>query len=340
MASITQYRGRTWRALVRKTGFPPLTKTFPTKLAAVAWATEVEARMLRGAHRPVLKEIRAYTVRQLFERFRDEVAPARKTARGERNRINFMLAHAGWVDRRLDQLEPQDLREWRDLRLKQIKPTSVIREMNCIAGIFTHAINEWSIPLRENPMRQVTRPKDADRRRDRRWSEDEIQRFLKVSGFDLKRPPVIGREFTPWVVLLAIETAMRMGELCALTVGDVVLEERCAVLHDTKNGDRRRVPLSRRAEELLKAMTNARAPDEPLIPMTAGTLGVYYRRMCKEAKLVNLRFHDTRHEAATRLSKKLSNVLELGAVTGHRSFKALQRYYNPTPADLAEKLDQ
>lgn len=341
MASITQYRGKTWRAVIRKTGFAPTSKTFDTKAAAQSWATRTEASMITGTHRDVIKEARTQTVRELLEKFRDEVTPLRKGGDWEVTRLNKMLREAEFVQRRLDQIEPGDIRVYRDDRLKLVSPSSVNREMNLISGVFTHAIKEWGAPLSANPVHLVARPKGTGRQRNRRWTEDEIAKFLKVSGWQENVKPTVGREYVGWAVLVAIETAMRMGELCSLTVGNFHPSERFIFLDDTKNGDSRNVPLSRKALEYFEVLTQGLEKEDRIFPYETHTLGVFFNRIRKEAGLADadLHFHDTRHEAATRLSKKLSNVLELSAVTGHRSLQSLKRYYNPTPIELASKLD-
>jgi integrase len=134
---------------------------------------------------------------------------------------------------------------------------------------------------------------------------------------------------------------MRIGEICTLKVRDFNPAERCVVLHDTKNGDRRMVPLSKKALAAFHVLTADRKPGLKIVPLLADSLGLYFRQAREAAGLANsdLRFHDARHEATTRLSRKLTNVLELSAVTGHRDLHSLKRYYNPTAMELAAKLD-
>ena len=211
--------------------------------------------------------------------------------------------------------------------------------MNLISGVFTHAIKEWGIPLRENPVHLVKRPAGTGRHRNRRWSEDDLAKVLDAAGWKQEHRPTVGREYVGWAVLIAIETAMRLGELCSLRVRDFDPAGRYVTLHDTKNGDARAVPLSKKAVELFTVLVEGRGKGEQIFGVSAASLGVYFREVRKKAGVVDLRFHDTRHEAATRLSKKLPNVLELSAVTGHRSLQSLKRYYNPTPTELAAKLD-
>lgn len=338
MASIAQYRGKTWRAIVRRAGFKPVTRTFTNKLDAERWAAELESGMLNRGLAPAPRA--AGTVRELLERFRDEVTPGRKGARWEAVRINHFVATADFVHRRLDQISPADIKAWRDTRLKSIAPSSVNREWNLLSGIFSHAIKEWDAPLRENPMHLAQRPKGKGRERTRRWTQNDLDRLLATCAWDPEKKPAVGRDYVPWAVLLGIETAMRLGELCALKVKDVFVEDRYVVLHDSKNGHGRTVPLTKKAQELFLQLTQGLDADAPVFPLSSDSLGLYFREKRNKAGLVDIRFHDTRHEAATRLSKKFANVLQLSAVTGHRSLQSLKRYYNPTPSELIEKLDQ
>lgn len=338
MASITPYPDGRYRVVVRRTGYKARSKIFPTERLAKAWARSIETEMDKAHYREPGAGLKT-TVAELLSKFRDEVTPLRKGVRWETVRINSLLRSAEFTKRRLEQFLPEDLRAWRDDRLKQVSAASVNRELNLISGIFSHAIKEWGVPLRENPVHLVKRPAKADRSRSRRWSQQEIDKILEAAGWDEGKQPTVGSEYVGWAVLLAIETAMRLGELCLPCVRDFHPAERYVLLHDTKNGDARMVPLSSRALELFTILTKDRKPEERIFPLTSDTLGLYYRRVRAKAGISGLRFHDTRHEAATRLSKKLSNTLELSAVTGHRSLASLKRYYNPTPAELASKLD-
>lgn len=338
MASITKYRGDTWRAVIRRTGFKTVSSTFDTKLQAETWARKIESEMDSRIYRDV-KATAADTVRAVFVQFRDEVSPQRRGSKWEKTRINRLLRTAGWADRRLDQLTPEDIREWRNERLKEVSAPSVNRELNLMSGIFTHAIKEWSAPMRENPVHLVSRPAGANKARSRRWTQREIDAVLQITGWAEDKRPRVGRDYVGWAVLLAIETAMRLGELTTMRVADFDPDARAVHLDFTKNGDSRAVPLSTKALRWLTFLTEGRDPEEKIIPLTSESMGLYFRQVRDEAGLTGLHFHDTRHEAATRLSKKLANVLELSAVTGHRSLQSLKRYYNPSAAELASKLD-
>lgn len=337
MASITPYPRGGYRVVIRRSGYKVRSKIFPTERQAKAWARSIETEMDKAHYREPGEGMRV-TVQSFLEKFRDSVSPSRKGGKWEQTRLNNLIKTADFVKRRLDQLQPEDIRAWRDERLKTVSSASVNRELNLISGVFTHAIKEWGAPLKENPVHLVKRP-PAGKARRRRWGEDEIKSLLEAAAFDESKPPAQGREYVGWALLLAIETAMRLGELCTLLVQDVDLEHRSATLHDTKNGDSRSVPLSTRAKDLLAKLVDGKKGTDKVFPLTSESLGLYFREAREKAGLLDVRFHDTRHEAATRLSKKLSNVLELSAVTGHRSLQSLKVYYNPRAEELASKLD-
>jgi integrase len=140
--------------------------------------------------------------------------------------------------------------------------------------------------------------------------------------------------------LFGIECGMRRGEIQRLKAGDI--SGRTAVVHKSKNGDSRQVPLSKRALELI-ALVKPDNPEESLFGLSANTMNNTYcyarKKVAERMPSVKvIRFHDARREATTRLSKKL-NVLELAKSIGHRDLKSLLHYYAPETDELAEKLD-
>ena len=340
MAHITPYKNGGYRAVIRKTGFKTRSQIFPTRQAAKNWAREIEGNMDARRYKDPAKFAKD-TIGALFEKYRDEVVPHRKGKRWDKVRINYLLREAEFVKRRVPELTPQDLREWRDGRLNEVQPQSVNRDMNLISSIFSHAMKEWDYPWMVNPVHEVARPKGASGKpRNRRWSDAELEAILKASNYDPERPPVIGKDYVPWGLLLIIETAMRPSEFCNAKVADVQIERRCLVLHDSKNGDSRNVPLSSKAVKIVATLVKNKRPSDTLFPITSQTLGVYYRDVRKAAGLqdADLRFYDGKHEAISRMAPKFRDAVELSKVTGHRDLKSLSVYYNPTVDELADKL--
>ncbi len=345
MASIRPYKLGGWRAVVRRIGYPVQSKIFELKADADAWAREIESSMDHNKFRDLAKA-REHTVGEIFEKFRDQICPTREGGKWETTRINRLIRDAEFTKRRLDQLKFEDVRDWRDLRLKDVAPATVNREMNLISSVFKHAIQEWSMPMPHNPVSLVSRPKGINRYRYRRWHQDEIEAILKAAEFDETVLPKIGKDYVAWALLIACECAIRPKELCSLTVRDFHERERYVRVHKSKNDaykDQagRNVPLNKRATELVKKLCQGKLADDKIIPIQEDTLGAYYRELREKAGLkhADLRFYDSRHEGTSRLAKKLPNVLVLSAATGHKSLQSLQYYYNPRPDEIAALLD-
>lgn len=338
MASITQYRGKTWRAVIRRTGFPVQSKTFAKKKDAYAWAASVESRMGVSQHdRLQLHQATVTTVKDVFQRYHDEIGVKQKGINAV-NILTRLMRDAAFMRIRMDRVTSNDIRDWRDARVKEIIPASVHREMNTISAVFTHAIKEWSAPLPANPCHAVSRFKGADVPRDKLWRPEDVNTFLTTAKWDVATYPTTGRDYCGWVLLLLVETAMRIGEACLPTVADFHREEKFLHLRDTKNGDMRNVPLSTKALSILTVLCHGKKPTDKIIPLLPNTLGEYMLDIRRSCGLEHLVQHDARHTAATAISKKLPNILELSAVTGHRSLKSLKRYYHPDPTEMAGKL--
>jgi integrase len=226
-------------------------------------------------------------------------------------------------------LTPQKIAQHRDERLKQIAPATVIRELSYFSSIITYARKEWGINI-NNPVSLVSKPKNPQGR----------SRILDATEtnalFEALKPT--GRR-SIWIlplVKLALETAMRRSELLGLRWEHIDLERRTIFLQLTKNGTSRTVPLSTHAIQILTDMP--RNLDGRVFPVTHEVVSQAFNRARRQARVPDVRFHDLRHMAITRLAEKLPNLIELSAVSGHKSLAMLKRYYHPNAAELARKL--
>lgn len=358
MASIDQRPSGKWRAQVRREGFRPRSKTYKTKREAEAWARKVEEEMDRGVDTDAAA-LRQQTVEDLLDRFLREEAPVRKGGAWDETRIAYWKVNTDWVKRRLDQHLVPALRRYFDGRLLEVSPETVNRDMNLLSGIFRLAIKKWGLQLPGNPVHALARPAMRNKGPGALWSPEDLAKLKAAAaarGYGANGRLQQTYDYVVPALELSLETAMRIGEVCAVEVGDVDLDGRVLMLDETKNGDWRKVPLSTRAVEILRPLVAAaRARLERfanreamlgskaqlagrIVPMSADTLGNRYRILRTAAGIQGLRFHDTRHTAATTASKKLANVLELSAFTGHRSLQSLKRYYHADPLEIAKKL--
>jgi integrase len=335
-----QKRGTSWRALIRRKGAKAITGTFDTKAEAEKWATKIEAEILDGgtpeeAVQAVKSE--GVSAADLFSRYAETVSIDKKGARWEQIRLKMLARRWPLFQKPVLELTGPDMADWRDERLKEVKASSVNRELNLMSGVFTRAIKEWRIGMAVNPISLISRPKNPPSRT-QRVSMDERLKIIAKLGWDGKSLPQDARQWAAYAMYLALETAMRKGEILSLRWRDISFDECYAHLGDTKNGDERFVPLSNAAIKLLM-IAKDRSPDLPVVPLQSGYLDRLVREARQEANLTHVKFHDTRREAATTMAPKLSNVLELAAITGHRSLKTLMVYYKPTARSLADKLN-
>jgi integrase len=351
MASFRKTPNGTWRAELFVNGFRE-SGTFTTKAQAAAWASQRETELRQGKDAGVIS---GKTVRDAFHKYEKEVS---RTKRGHRFEALRMAALAEipigekrikFGDIKLSDLTAAHLGQLRDARLalnlgeaeedvdepvKAVKGSTVNREFNLLSHVFSTARREWKW-ISESPTKDVRRPKNPPPR-DRRPSADEIERICLSCGFN-EEPVTTVSQRVAVAFLFAIETAMRAGEICALRAEWIDGSVAHLPADIIKNGFKRDVPLSRRALQLLAYLPEV---DEgmPVFGLTAPSLDALFRKIRGRCAIDGLTFHDTRHEAITRLAKKL-NVLELARMVGHRDLKMLQVYYNETAAEIASRLD-
>lgn len=345
MASVTKTAGGTWKAYVRKSGFPAQIKTFRLKKDAEDWARRVEDEIVRGVY-IVRASAEKMTLRQALQRYLVEVSPTKKTGpRREAIPANALAAELGGYS--LAAITPDVVAAYRDKRLAaiskktglSISASTVRLELALLSHLFTIAIQEWRTGLTYNPVASIRKPK-APKGRDRRITRDEETRLLTECR-------MCSNPFLEKVVIVAIETAMRKGEILQLRRRDVNLEGRVAFLPDTKNGTARTVPLTRRA-----ALALREALESP-VPRPSGCELVFFgekggaynfeeawERARENARIVGLRFHDLRHEAVSRLVEAGLGDQEVAAISGHKSMQMLRRYTHLRAEDLVEKLDR
>jgi integrase len=326
MASFRKH-GNGWQGRIRRQGYPDITKTFETKSDAEKWARSVESQIDTGQFVNVNKAQRT-SLGDLIARYLVEVTPTMKGATEDAIRLKAIMRKpiACWS---LANLSTGRIAAYRDERLRQVSNGTVIRELAYLSSIINHARREWGINI-PNPVQHVRKPA-SPAGRTRKLSDDEKSTLLHAL-----EPKGRQNIWTKPVVVLALETAMRRSELLSLRWEHIDLFRQTALLPDTKNGSPRTVPLSTAAVELLRSVP--RNISGEVFPIKYFTLDAAFKRAVKRAGLIDFHFHDLRHTAITAMAEKLPNLIELSAVTGHKSLSMLKRYYHPNVEDLARKL--
>jgi len=321
LASIMKRNGR-YTARIRRQGTPLQTKTFDHLSDARRWAAETERQIDLG--HLITNDC---TVGQLLERYGRKVTPTKRGFYVEKYIVSRL--RRTWLSNIwLSKLNSGHLARYRDERLKEVGASACNRDLSIISHAIRIATSEWGFNLPGNSalnLRKPTQPKG----RTRRLEGDEEARLMVScqASSNLYLQPL---------VVLAIETAMRRGELLSLRSEHVQLDKSYVHLPMTKNGDSRDVPLSPLARQTIEALP--RSLTGVVIPVHPEALKGLWNRATRRADIMDLRFHDLRHEATTRFFEKGLGVMEVAAITGHKDLRMLQRYVQLRPQDLARKL--
>lgn len=269
----------------------------------------------------------SYTLDKLLDKYKREVTPSKKSATSEAYRIG-KISRNDIAKLSIYTLTPDDVQGFLD-KLADEGVSESGRRKYCalLSHMFNTAARRWRLKV-TNPITAMELPA-ASKARDRRLEQNEAQRILKALDKD---NPIAAA-----YVRLAIETAMRRGELLSLTWENVNLRTRVADLPETKNGEARRVPLSSGAVKVLRSLPHRKTGR--VLPISVPALRGAWDRAKKEAGIEDLRIHDLRHEATSRLFEKgVFDSMEVASITGHKTLQMLKRYTHLRAEDLAKKM--
>lgn len=327
-------RGDAWRIEFMHKG-ERYSSTHDTAAQATEWAARKMIELKDTAQRNP-NDLPRHTYKEAIAYYMEQVTPKKKGERWETLRFNkIMRDNPKLIETFLEDLKPIDFARYRDNRLKVVEPTTVGREMELLSAVLQYSIRElgW---LKTSPMSTVSRPKEPPPR-NRRASDAELQAIIERTGYQRDEPVITKYHQIGWCILFALETAMRMSEITGMLWKNVFLEHQFVRLPDTKNGLTRDVPLSEEAERLLLQIKGLN--DKRVLTLESASLSTLFRRFRNEVGIKDLRFHDLRHEAATRMAQIITNPADLAKITGHTDINILvNTYYNPTPTEVAARL--
>jgi len=330
MASFRKHRGK-WQARVYSSNSGGAkSKSFTLRADAVAWAKRLEAQLDEGTilrQYPILKE--------LVVRYAQQVTPTKKGSRQETQRLSYWARHT-LCELGADKLSAAHLAQWRDVFLETHAASTTRLYLAALSAVFNRARNEWGLLGLQNPCHQISLPK-LNNARVRRLMPGEFDAVLEELAPEMRSLAMLCR----W-------TAMRLSEAQKLLWKDVDLEQRTATLHETKGGSRRVVPLSPQAMNLLikiKSNSTELVIDPIKDPSSA------WRRAVKKARtsyvqsggmdeqfLVDLHFHDLRHERTSELFELGLDATEVAFITGHKTLSMLMRYTHHKASLISKKL--
>ena len=322
MASILK-RNDKWFVRVRKHRQPSQSKTFTIKQDAQRWAVMIERQIDQGLVGCVDKSI---TLGDLLKRYLKEVTPYKKSRDKETWRIKALLKRSiSGVG--LPNLTSTIISNFKTLRLVDGARTTRY-DLALIRHCLEFARLEWGYYLPINPVDLVSKPK-LNKPRDRRVSEYDIDRLMHA----LRETKV---SYLKPLILIALETGLRQGELIKLLWKDVDLDSRLLKARDTKNGDDRVIPLSNKSLSILESLPRL---DKAVFNASHSSLQNAWKRLIKRSGLIDLHFHDLRHEAISRFIERGLTIPEAASISGHKALSMLLRYAHPNLDIVKQKVD-
>lgn len=328
MATIRK-RGDKWHIQIRRKGSPHITRSFTRKSDALEWARHGEITADRRGLPSDPKLLERLTVSDLVTRYRDEIVPQKRGREIETIILNAFLRSA--VARTtLSDVNPAQFADYRDQRLKTVKPATLNRELGLVQHVFEMAQKEWNITLTANPLKAVRKPR-AGKPRDRRLGAGEWERVMEACG------NCRNRLIEPFISF-AVETAMRRSEILNTKWRDVNWTNHTLQIPLTKNGHSRTIPLIFRALSILAGLGSMHSGDDHIFPLSSESVKLAWQRLVARAGIEDLHFHDLRHEAVSRFFELGLTVPEVALISGHRDPRMLFRYTHLKAEDVRRRI--
>jgi integrase len=323
MAYIRKLNSGRWQVSIRKKGLKPISKTFRTKAAAESWCRERESEIDRDG----AVTDSDMTIAQLLDRYEREVTARKKGKAKEEYRIAMLKAALG--AHKVTSLTAGHVATFFTDRLASVSSDTVRRDVAVLSAVLETALVLRWVPLRVNVAREATtsltrsRTLKAPTRRVRRISFEEMERLL----WELKPPMCV-------LVCFALETAMRRGELAKMRWEHI--KGHSLLIPDDKTGKSATIPLSSAAVHILKSIDGDR--DGLVFGIKPDSITQAFDRACERAGVCNLRVHDLRHEATSRLFERGLAIEEVATITRHSDWRSLKIYTHPSHAHIRSKL--
>jgi len=329
MATITKRQtvdGKAYyTAQVRLKDCKPQTATFQRITDAKKWVQDTESAIREGRHFKTA-EAKKHTVSEMLEKYCSEYLPnnkdkiySPKEQKERKSRLDWWASQIGYCS--LANITQQLIDE--HISNMTQSPATVDKYLKNLSHAFTIAVNKWGW-LTDNPAKKVSSPTLPDGRI--RFLDDDERAKLLTACKESPNPLLYP------CVILALSSGMRQAELMGLKWQDVNLKDGYLILHKTKNGTRRRVPLAGHGLELLKEHAKIRRIDTPLLfpstryPQQPIDLRKAFANALKRAEITNFNWHDLRHCTASYLAMNGASLAEIAEVLGHKTLSMVKRY--------------
>jgi integrase len=330
-----------FRVQIRVDGYPPQRATFSRKTDARRWAEKTESAIRDGKHF-LVHESGKRTLNELIDRYMCDVLPTKpKSEKSQRQQLGWWKAELG--EQLIHKVTASMIGAARDrlarmgLKGKPSRPATVNRYLAALSHVFSVGAKEWDWVV-ASPFSKVRKLREP-RGRVRFLSDDERDALLDACAASSNR-------YLYPVVVLALSTGMRLREIMNLTWRDVDLERGRLTLRETKNGEIRVVPLAGHA---LRTLTKIHDDDRPkhhlVFPSRKRVAADRVRQpidlrrpweiALERAEVLDFRFHDLRHSAASYLAMNNASPNEIAEILGHKTLQMVKRYAHLSEAHTA-----
>lgn len=338
MATIRK-RGSSWQAIVRRKEFSE-SKTFLTRTDAKAWATELEAKIIRNSA-GLPDSPKNFLFTELID---DYFATSRKSQRGlQRTKENVLLRLKRDLGHLPAQLTKNQISEFANRRLAEgIAPPTLNMDMIYIDAVLKHARDMMDINIDLQPIQSVKKNLASNgnigksEERDRRPEEEELAALLEYFDFKSKTSIPMSR-----LIKFAMATAMRQGEICKVKWDDFNEAKSTLIIREGKNPSKsidKTIPLvTNRGIDPLELIAEQKLVTgnfERIFPYLKDTVSTNFTRACQKLGIVDLHFHDLRHEAVSQLFEQGFQIQHVRGISRHSDLKQLTRYTNTKPEDI------
>lgn len=337
MATVTKIGDR-WRAQVRIKGHPSRSDTFDKKAQAVTWASKAEAEIRNGGFLDT-SALADITIAHLVKRYKEELQHKKPFGRSKLGCLSMIERHMGSVT--LAALNEDSITAYAKKRhALGAGPVTISLDLAYMVGIIKLARTVWKIPYKRDPVADA-RPYlhmlglvGKSTERDRRPTQDELNKLCAYFERPRQRIPMAD------IIPFAVATAMRSGEIMRIRWADLDHENRTVIIRDRKHpkeklGNNQTVPLLGVAYEIVKKQPES---GEFIFPYSEGSISTIFPRACAALGIVDLHFHDLRHEGVSRLFEAGYRIEQVALVSGHRDWKQLRRYTQVRAKDLHRDL--
>lgn len=323
-----------FRVQVRLKGSPPETASFARLSDAKKWGQQTEVAIREGRY---FKSAAAkkHTLSSVIDRYISEVLTQKKNARNQKIYLAYWKDVLGDcvlfdIGSALIIKQRNSLLERKNKFGRQLGMATANRYTQALGHVFTVAMKEWEL-ISDNPVTKITKYKEP-RGRVRFLSDEERHRLLSVSKES-------ANPYLYCIVVLALSTGARKMEVLNLKWSDVNFERNAIILHETKNGERRVIPLHSHAMSVMKEHAKNKIVEcdwvFPTRIFKKHNLKVIYQpidirtaweTVLLKAEVLDFRFHDLRHSAASYLAMNGASMNDIAEVLGHKTLQMVKRY--------------